>query len=138
MRAKGTKFISLFLMFSLMALTTLITAKEKRGANLIIQKTDGQQVKGELITVKENSLLLLSSEGADISVDVRNIKFIKIVKKSKLLKGAGYGFLILGVPGAIYLTAYPGTDSQRWLYALGGASLGLYSAIIGGIIGAIA
>ena len=95
-------------------------------------------MQGELITVKENSLLLLNSEGADISVDMKDIRVIKIVKKSNLLVGAGVGFLIVGVPGALYLTAYPGTDSQRWLYALGGASLGLYSAIIGGIIGAIA
>jgi hypothetical protein len=37
-------------------------AEEKRGATLIIQKKDGQQVKGELIAVKENSLLLKEAE----------------------------------------------------------------------------
>jgi len=48
----------------------------------------GQQIEGELITVKPNSLLLLDTEGKDVSIDIGDIKVIRIVKKSKALLGA--------------------------------------------------
>ncbi|MFB0564675.1 MAG: hypothetical protein ACETWK_03250 [Candidatus Aminicenantaceae bacterium] len=93
------KFIALFLVFSLLALSANLYAKEKRGAKLIIIKTDGQQIKGELIAVKENSLLLLDSEsGADVTVNINEIYFIRIVKKKKawkysLVAGGGVGLI---------------------------------------------
>ena len=62
------QFISLLLVFSILALSGNLFAKEKRGADLIIQKKDGQHVRGELIAVKKNSLLLLDREsGADVT-----------------------------------------------------------------------
>ena len=103
------KFLSLFLVFSLLLINCayLNMAEEKResrrkkhGANLIIQKINGQQVNGELITVKPSSLLLLNTEGKDVSVDIADIKVIKIVKKSKALLGVGTGLLGGAVGGA--------------------------------------
>jgi hypothetical protein len=93
MNPTSKKFISLFLVFSLMMLSANLYAKERRGAKLIITKKDGQQIRGELITVKPNSLLLLDTEGKDVSVDIADIKVIKIKRKSKALLGAGIGFL---------------------------------------------
>ena len=51
-----------------------LIAKDKPGADLLIVKLDGEQVRGELIAVKESSLLLLSESGADVSVDVKEMK----------------------------------------------------------------
>ena len=91
------KFIALFLVFSILAISSNLYAKERRGADLVITKKDSQQVKGELIAVKENSLLLLDSEsGADISIDIADIRIIRIVKK-----GALYGLLVGGGIGLI-------------------------------------
>ena len=101
MNLTGKKFISLFLVFSLMMLSVNLYAKENRGAKLIITKKDGQLIEGELITVKPNSLLLLNTEGKDVSVDIEEIKVIRVVKKSKLLLGAGIGFLCGAVIGAL-------------------------------------
>ncbi len=95
------KFISLSLVFSLMMLSANLYAKEKRGAKLIVTKTDGQQIRGELITVKLNSLLLLDTEGKDVSIDIGDIKVIEIEKKSKALLGAGLGISIGGGSGAL-------------------------------------
>lgn len=96
MNAKGKKFVSLFLVFSLLALSSNLMAKERRGADLLIQKKDGKQVRGELIAVKQNSLLLKDSEsGADESVDIKDVKVIKIVKKS-LTYELGIGGFLLG------------------------------------------
>jgi len=100
-RFEMKKSIALFLVFSLVALSGNLYAKEKRGAKLIITKTDGQQIEGELITVKPNSLLLLDTEGKDVSIDIADIRIIRIVKKGLLcglLVGGGIG-LIEGITG---------------------------------------
>ncbi|MGB2763042.1 MAG: hypothetical protein WBC20_01390 [Candidatus Aminicenantaceae bacterium] len=52
------KFIALFLVFSLVFLYANLFAKEKCGALLVITKKGGEQISGELITVKPNSPLL--------------------------------------------------------------------------------
>jgi hypothetical protein len=84
---KGKKFIALFLVFSLMMLSVNLSAKERRGAKLIVIKNDGQLIEGEIITVKPNSLLLLDSgTGADVSVDIDDIKVIKIMNVSEVWK----------------------------------------------------
>ena len=101
MNPTSKKFISLFLVFSLMMLSANLYAKEKRGAKLIITKKDGQQVQGELITVKPNSLLLLDTEGKDVSVNIADIKAIRVKKKSKIL----VGFIIFGSLGALLCAA---------------------------------
>ena len=96
MNPKGKKFISLFLVISLLALTGNLMAREMRGAKLIIQKEDGSQIEGELIAVKQNTLLLLDLEiGAGVPVDIKDIKVIKINKKSKFLLGIFSGLLVV-------------------------------------------
>ena len=106
MNPTGKKLISVFLVFSLLEIsctTITLPTKErrfkerdtKRGAEFIIQKKDGQQIKGELIAVKPNSLLLLNTYGKDESVDIEDIKIIIVKEKLKvtryLLRGAIWG-----------------------------------------------
>jgi hypothetical protein len=105
------KFIASLLVFSILALSANLYAKEKRGANIEIYKTrpkmegtpfEMSDIKGELIAVKENSLLLLDlKSGTDVAVDINEIYSIKIVKKSKALPVAVFGLLIGGVGGAV-------------------------------------
>ena len=102
MYLKEQKFITLFLIISLLILPMTLTANERRGADLVIYKTDGNQVRGELIAVKENSLLLKEqNSGADVTAAVDEINTIKIVKKSKTGKGAIYGFGIGAIGGGL-------------------------------------
>ena len=140
MNPTSKKFISLFLALSLMMLSVNLYAKERRGANLLITKTDGQQIEGELITVKPNALLLLDAEGKDVSIDIADIKVITIVKKSKALLGAGLGIMVGGgggvlLGGSAYEGMSLGPREARLLLGAFGAATGL---LIGGIIGAIA
>ncbi len=147
------KFISLFLVFSLVMLSMHLYAKERRGATLIIQRKSDQVketglegtpwetsvitgIKGELITVKPNSLLLLNTEGKDVSVDIREIKVIKIVKKSKLLLGAGIGLVVFGACGALRGSASHPDDSAYMLW--GGILGGGAGLLVGALIGAVA
>jgi hypothetical protein len=143
MNPTSKKFISSFLIFSLVMLSGNLYAKERRGAKLVITKKDGQQIRGELITVKPNSLLLLDAEEKDVSIDIRDIKVIRIVKKSKVLKGIGLGLLIGGGTGAL-IGFSGGVDSDVFLAStstaaekalLGGIAFGALGLLIGGIVG---
>ena len=83
-KGKMGKIISLLVIFSLSGLSGNLMAGERRGATIVVHKKDGAQEKGELIAIKQNSILLLgSSSGTDVSVDVPDIKTIGILKKSK-------------------------------------------------------
>lgn len=75
------KFIALIIIFFLFASSGSLKANENRGAEFVIQKTDGHRIRGELIAVKANSLLLLESESAaDVSVggNQRGLREIKL------------------------------------------------------------
>lgn len=128
------KFTALFLVFSLMTLSVNLYAKERRGAKLIITKLDGQLIKGELIAVKPNSLLLLNTEEKDVSVGVVDIKVIKAVKKSKALVGAGIGLLIGSAVGFLEGTLLDGWDTFKPLSH--GIICGCLGLLLGGIFGA--
>ena len=139
MNPTSKKLISLFLVFSLVMLSVHLYAKESRGAKLIITKKDGQQIEGELITAKPNSLLLLNTEGKDVSVDIEEIKVIRVKKKSKVLLGVGLGMVVGGGGGALISiisgwSVYEGGEGMAAVLSGGvGAIAGL---LIGGTIGA--
>ena len=144
MNPKGKKFISLFLVFSLMAIscTTMTTQRQKRfesskeqkhGAKLIITKKDGYETEGELITVKPNSLLLLSITGRDMSVGIADIKVIRVVGKSKALLGAGIGLIVCG--GVGILSLHIALIQDPWKYA---GTIGVLGAAAGILIGGMA
>jgi hypothetical protein len=95
------KAASWFLISIILLLSGNMFAKERKGAELIIQKTDGTQVRGELIAVKENSILLLEWElGADVSVVINETSTIKIVKKQNTAMWGGIGSLFGLITGA--------------------------------------
>jgi hypothetical protein len=76
--------------------------KDRRGAEVKVRFLDGRIVRGELITVKPDSLLILDKyTGMDTSVELENIREVLIVKKSKFLKGAGLGLLIGSAGGGL-------------------------------------
>ncbi len=128
------KFISLFLIFSLVMLSANLYAKERRGAKLIITKKDGWQKEGELITVKPNSLLILDTDGKDVSVDIADIKVIRIRKKS----GAGIGLLYGGSVGALIgFGVYRKPTGWTIGWDLGPELTALGFGIVGGLIGLV-
>lgn len=107
-----------------------LAAQETRGATVIVTKLDGSRQSGELIAVKPDSLLLLSSAGGDISVGRGEIQKVRIVRKSPT------GFLILfgalAGAGALGSAAGPENDFQA-LSAFMGGVLGALGATAGGV-----
>jgi hypothetical protein len=120
---------------------------QKPGAIVIIQKIEGVEIKGELIAVKENSLLLKEQDsGADESVVVGKIKTITITKKSKVLLGCGLGLLIGGAIGAMATSPEAQEASEPMVAAMEAVGegftkgfivicAGLFGSMIGGFIG---
>ncbi len=130
---KGKKFIALFLISSVLALSANLYAK-KRGAELLIKKKNGFAFKGELIAVKENSLLLLQDGVDDVSFDIRDIETIRIVKKSQVLLRA-----LLGIPVGFIMGGMAGHISDEQFGGLAGAVIGIPIGVLsGGIAGAVA
>lgn len=101
MDLKWKKFLSFLLLFFFVALIGNLMAKERKGADLLVTKKDGQQVSGELITVKPSSLLLKNTDGRDETVDVADISVIKILKGSQAFQYGIAGFLIGGATRGI-------------------------------------
>jgi hypothetical protein len=142
------KFISLLLAVSFMGINCATYQRgeginlepgQKPGANVEIYKTKSKMegtswetpdIKGELIAVKENSLLLLDSRGVDSSVDINELYAIRIAKKSKALIGFCIGFV---APAASW--AAMGANIDDGLYALYSVIIGFPSAVLGAIIG---
>ena len=148
-KAERKKFIALFLVFSLLAIScTTITPtgrargfkypKRKQGAELKIWKKNVGYIRGELIAVKRNSLLLLESGSAsNVSVDIGDVKAITIVEKSLALIGAGSGLLLSG--GAVALITLENSVSFQDSLAVTilGGFVGICT-LIGGVGGALA
>ena len=113
----------------------------KRGALLEIQAKGGGYIKGELIAVERNSLLVWEfASGTDLSVDIRDIKTIGLSRKSRAKEGA----LIGGALGALIgLATYQEPKNKGWITldlgpginAMGGGLVGMAA---GGLIGAAA
>lgn len=121
-----------------------LSAREKRGANVVITMTDGRYVSGELIAVKPDSLLVLNFHGADESVELAGIRRVRIDKKSKsragAVTGAVAGTLISGILAAItpttsWLTGHTHMSASGVILvaATGGAAGGLVGLGIGAL-----
>ena len=136
------KTIAIFFVFSVFLFSGSLYA-EKKGSEIVIHKMDGQQANGELIAVKEDSLLLMEkATGSDVSARIGDIRKVKIVKKSKALLGAGLGSVVVGGAGAI-IGAAQGSESV-FDFTTGekamifGGIFGLTGLILGGVVGAAA
>lgn len=94
---KICRLTACLLIIGLLVLPAALSAKAKRGATLVVTRADGTQVMGELIAVRPDSLVLLSPSGADVSVGSAEIASVRIVRPSKIGKGALWG----GVSGVL-------------------------------------
>lgn len=109
MRIADHNVAAIGLALLLFSLPALLSARERRGADLVITLKDGKAVTGELIAVKKDSLLLLNFAGKDESVDIAGVREIKVVKKPHIVKGGLYGLAAGAALGTVvYLAAISG------------------------------
>jgi outer membrane lipoprotein SlyB len=132
------KIMTLAIVVSLLFPSGALLAQDRQGVQLEITKTDGTKINGELIAVKQDSTLLLESSllepssGSGGSIDVSEVKIIKIVKGSNAGAGLLLGLLAGGAVGtAIGNASYSG----KFLGGIGVVASGIIGGLAGGLVG---
>ena len=120
------KFTAVVLMAGLLGLPAGLSAKQRRGATLVVTRLDGSQATGELIAVRPDSLLLLSG-GQDLSVPLAQVQTVRIARRPRVWPYAGLGGAI-GLAGTGLLMLSGGND----------VDYGAAKTLLGGGIGALA
>ncbi len=130
------KSLAFFVVVSLLACPMNLKAKEGKGARLIVQRADGTSVEGELIAVKQASILLLDTNlGVDSAIDIQDIRVIKIMGESNTLRGGLIGLSVGVLCG--YLIGYSQGDDTDGFYIISKPMAGAIGAGIGGALCAL-
>ncbi len=145
MKIKGEKLTALILLFSLMALTGNLSAAERKGVKLEIQLIGAQQVTGELVTVKKDSLLILDeATETDSTIHISDIDSIKVNNKSLMFELGMGGFLLAGAARlSLHSTVEKDTSNTEgatehqvqevWFIGMAGAAVGVLAGALAGI-----
>jgi hypothetical protein len=140
-RGKGIKVVAFLFVVSLLAFSGSLMAKS--GAEIVVFKIDGNWVKGELIAVKQHSLLLVEEQNyKDISIDIRSVEHIDVLGgKSRVGKGALIGFVVGGLITGVS-AASESNSGGKWFGGVGWALIGVATigglgALVGAIVGGI-
>jgi hypothetical protein len=119
-----------FAVAALLAAPGGLSAKERKGADLVVTKLDGTLVSGELIAVRPDSLVLLAISGADVSVGSAEISSVRIVRPSKIGTGALWGGL-----GGVLAGGILGGLASNDLDSLGALGIVIWGSVFGAIGG---
>ncbi len=143
--------------FSLIFVCTIFlssTFAQEKNSDMVIVTCNGEQHIGKLLYVTETELVLWQSKETYDPNRVNDfvkqlhcseIDRIVINKKGKFWTGAGYGLIIGGGSGAIAGVMRPNEGGNHLVWTSnsgrraleGGLMLGVPSALIGGIVGAV-
>jgi hypothetical protein len=137
------------LAFSLGFFPARLISDEKHGANIIVNLVDRPPASGELIAVREDSLILMDTNlKTGLTIDFKDIKSVQIIRKSQVLLGMLGGFLAgriigSGIKDPVNITAENGIIdlANASIYrgmTSGAISLGMTAlgALVGGAMGA--
>jgi len=89
-----------FAVFTILAMMIFLThlpleARERRGSNVEVTLADGSRIKGELLAVKPDVLVVFDhGAGRGWSLDVRQVGEVKVLRKSRFFDGAGIGLCV--------------------------------------------
>ena len=116
----------------------LPAARERWVATVVVTMTDGSMVKGELLTVKNDSLLIFDRDaGQGKNIDLRQVAQVKLFKKGKFLPwlaiGVGVGLAIGFFQYSQYEKSEKGGMSELTI-----AAQTPVTSLCGGILGAFA
>lgn len=123
---------------------TAPAAKKKSGRTLVLTLKTGGVAKGELLTVKDERLVLFDANSlSSEEIRIGDVAKFRVMKKAKSLPFLGLGVLIGGASGALVGLLSGDDQSGFFRYTalekagLGAVLGGVLGATIGGITGAI-
>jgi len=130
----GTKIarsaIMAFAVAALLAAPGGLAAKGRRGALIMLTKADGAEVKGELVSVKPDSIMLLRS-GDAITIPRDKVHSVTLMRRSRRGSGALTGFTIGALLGAVWMRHDGGVMEDISTPVKAGAILGGLGLVIG-------
>jgi hypothetical protein len=135
------KLVTVLSMIAFLVGPGALWAKERKGAQLVIELKDGGRAAGELISERNGSLLLLDARGKDGAYDVELITRIRVVRKSRAKTGAIIGFLGGGLVSGVTGAKVADRDNARpvsgflILGGIGGAIFGGIGLGLGAVLG---
>lgn len=114
-----------------------MAAKQKRGAEIVVEKYDGLLVQGELLIIKGRDIYVLDSMSAEVRIGIDEIKTIRVVKENvvgkHMLMGSLFGAGVGAVLGAVisigdkqsggFIDLGPGAGALGGAILLGGTGL---------------
>jgi len=103
-RAAGT-FIAVVLMAGSLGLPAELSAKTRRGALVVVAKTDGARVRGELVSVEPDSLHLLRG-GDYLTIPREKTLSVTIMRRSRMASSALKGFIFGALAGVSWGVTY--------------------------------
>jgi len=131
------KMLSIPLILCLLASGSHIAAA-KKGAEVVIKKTDGTSLSGELVTVKTSpdSLLLQEAQSlSDVTLSLDDVETVIVQKKPKLVLGVLMGAVAGGVTGLLiggFIGALNTEENVTWDYANVTGIGGMLGGALGG------
>jgi hypothetical protein len=119
----------IFTMFVALANQPL-PAKERRGSTIEVTMTDGSKIKGELLAVKADALLVYDSAARQgKNIDLRQVTKVRVLKKSKFGQG-----LLIGLGVAVGMSVIQ-SKKNEFGFVFTFIGIGSQTALFGGIIG---
>ncbi|MDD8010530.1 MAG: hypothetical protein BWY42_01777 [Candidatus Omnitrophica bacterium ADurb.Bin277] len=109
-RPGGSFRAALPVVLGFVLLVPALEAGRRQGAQVIITKNDRSTVRGELLAVQENNLIVMDGSMAGVIVSVKDIRDVNVLKKGNFWRGASVGF----AAGAVSVTLL-GITSHRIL-----------------------
>jgi hypothetical protein len=110
-------------------------AVSRKGSTVEVTMIDGYVVTGELLAVKADALLVFDrSADQGMSLDLRQVDRVKVIKKSKSWKGVFSGFTIGTVLVLGIRLKFPNSGKDEELSNLGFPFL---AGMLGGLVGGL-
>jgi hypothetical protein len=133
MKMKTVWVAALAMIFS--SLAQPLAAEERSGSIVEVTLSDGRMVKGELLAVKSDALLVFDrTAGQGRSLDLRQVTRVMVFKKPRALQGLAIG-LGVGLLTALITNAKYDSEYAGLLYLIIPPPAALLGGVIGGIIG---
>lgn len=128
------RFLAWSVMAALLLATAPLAAKERKGAQVAVQRSDGSEIRGELLMFKRDCLVLGEQAKGEI-VALADVRSLRIVRRSK----GGYGFLFGLIGGSLlgYEVVHANNSdfSGQDAFMAGSVLFGLPCALLGAGVG---
>ncbi len=128
---KGTAAVLAIAVLMVVSAGDLWSKDRDRGAEVVVQRSDGTFLAGELLSVQGRALVVSDRVSArDVTVGIEDVRAVRIVRSANVLKRTMNGFLYAAVPTGALTLLGKGNMSDRLtvIAAIGGvgALIALY------------